>query len=88
MLVATIENQTSSFQPFAPPQVGTGKFADMVAPSVVPAVGLAQVRFVLMGNEIAPVHSSLGGGGGSVPTQILKSTSKLVVVPEEKTLTK
>ena len=83
VLVATIEYQTSSFQPFVPPHVGTGNVADCVAPKVVPAVGFAQVRLILIGKEIAPVHSSFSGGGGNVPTQILKSTSKFVVVPEE-----
>ena len=85
--MATILYQISSFHEFGRPQVGVGKVADCVAPKVFPVVGLAQERLVLIGKTIAPVHSSLGGGGGNVPTHTLKSTSKFGVFAVENTLT-
>ena len=84
---ATKEYQTSSFQPFSKLQEGVGVVADCVAPEVVPAVTVPQSWLEFTVNEMAPVHSSLPGGGGGVPMHILKEASVVTVEEVVNTLT-
>jgi hypothetical protein len=77
--VAVNLNHTSSSIPVVL-QVGAGKLLEGVALDVVPAVVAAQLKSgFTMGMFVAPVHSSFGGGGGVVPTQILKVAVAVVV---------
>jgi hypothetical protein len=39
---------------------------------VVPAVTVPQLKLGFTGKLVAPKHSSFSGGGGGVPTHILK----------------
>ena len=70
VLVATKENHTSSFTPEAP-QLGAGA-VDCVAETVLLLVNTAQLKSGFTVSEIAPVQSSLAGGGGGVATHISK----------------
>ena len=76
--MATNENHTSSFMPVGL-QVGAGKLLDGVALAVVPAVMAVQLKSGFTVRAMAAVHSSLGGGGGVVPTHILKLAVPAVV---------
>ena len=68
--VATNEYHTSSLMPVAL-HVGAG-FVDCVAPTVVPAVGVAQVAVDDgVGNGTAALHSSFAGGNGGAVMQKL-----------------
>ena len=68
MLLATNEYHVSSV---APDELQEGApLEDGVAPSVLPATGEAQMLVEDGVSEMAPLHSSLAGGGGGVPTQI------------------
>ena len=75
---ATNENHTSSSIPVGL-QVGAGVLLDCVALAVVPAVTAVQLKSGFTVRAIAPVHSLLGGGGGVVPTHILKLAVPAVV---------
>ena len=70
--VAVKLNHTSSFQALALPQEGSGITADKVALWVVPEVIAVQVNVGFTVRTTAPGQLSLIGGGGRVPTQILK----------------
>ena len=66
-------NQTSSLKvkPVAE-QDGKGAVTEGVAFKVVPLVKIPHKKLGLVGRFIAPVHSSLTGGGGGVVTHISK----------------
>ena len=68
--VATNEYHTSSFTPVAA-QVGAVA-VEGVAEAVVPLVVTAQARSGFTVKPTAATHSSLAGGGGGVPTQMVK----------------
>ena len=85
-LVATKLNQTSSLMPAAA-QVGAGSVLG-VAFAVELAVVIAQLMSGFTVSGIAPEHSSFAGGGGGVPTQILKSERVLLADDHVHTRTK
>ena len=71
-------NQTSSSAPVAEHE-GTGTLVDAVALVTEPNVVTPQSKFEFTVKFIAPVHSSLTGGGGGVPTQISKEVAASVI---------
>ncbi|MCY7292752.1 MAG: hypothetical protein LH615_11295 [Ferruginibacter sp.] len=75
--VAVNLNHTSSSGAFNIPQDGGGKPVVAVALTVVPAVTTPQLKLGFTGKVTAAPHSSFTGGGGGVPTHILK----LALVP-------
>ena len=58
-----------------------------MALTVVPATTNPQLKSGFTGTLTAPVHSSFAGGGGGVPTHILKLEKAVVVVTFVYTLT-
>ena len=70
------------------PHAGEGVTEDCVALCVVAEVALVQVKVGFTTKLTAPVHSSFAGGGGSVPTQILKLAFVVANVEVVYTLTK